>query len=533
MLDLLEIFRIRFAGRPLLLCLAIALTTWVVVRRRPLGKAARSQLAWAPAAAGAIALATYAAIAIGYASDDHYFDAAEPTITAVGWLFALGQPLYHDVDAAARYAHIYGPMAFISHGLVLRAFGPSIEASKLLGAIAALASLACTWLALRRTTTNLRAWTLTGGCALVYLMFRNYTFWTRPEPLQLLCVGAGLLAALTTRSAGGSVALGLCMGVLWNLKITGPLYALPLLVLVAHRAGTWPVLVAVVAAIVAAAAPFALPNVSFTAWLTWVRLSAHNGLLLALLRQNIEWTAFLLLPLLVAFYPARAGDRPADREWRWFAGTLVLAMIGVAIAASKPGAGPYHLMPFVPLIAYGAAAALRGRDALAPDRSARVLTGAWIAAACLVALVQQTSFLRTMQARDASDEASDLRAFLAAHPTLVVEMGYAGDDRLTFARPSLLFRTGAYTIDAPAVQEHQLSGVTLPPATLDAIHRCHTDVWLIPRGFAPFEGPNRYPQMQRAPLFSDAFKAAFHEAYVHDGTTRYYDVWRCRARRAS
>ena len=535
MLELLETFRVHFAGRPLLLCLVLTGAAWLVLRRGA-ARPPTTTPAWLTGGTlttSVAALWAYVAIAAMYANDPHYFDPAEPTMTAVAWLYEIGRPLYHDVASAERYAHIYGPMAFMAHGLVLGLFGPSIVVSKALGAVAALASLACVWLALRRTTSPWRAVALTGGCALAWLLFRNYTFWTRPEPLQLLCVSAGLLVVVSRPGALGAVSLGVCAGVLWNLKITGPLYTLPLFVLLAHRAGVRATAWSIVIAGVTAAAPFAAPNVSFDAYLTWIRLSARNGLLLALLRQNTEWAVFLAIPLLAAYYGARPAQRPADPEWRQFAAALGLAVTGVAVAASKPGAGPYHLTPFVPLVAFAIARVLRREEALAHDRGAHAIAAAWLGTACLVALAQQASFASTMAQRDRVDETADLRAFVDSHPGLVVELGYAGDDRLTFARPELVFRTGAYTIDAPAVQEHQLSGIAIPAATLDAVRSCRTDVWLIPRGAAPFEGLNRYSQMALAPLFSDAFRSAFREAYVLDGATRYYDIWRCRTRPAS
>ena len=89
---------------------------------------------------------------------------------------------------------------------------------------------------------------------------------------------------------------------------------------------------------------------------------------------------------------------------------------------------------------------------------------------------------------------------------------------------------GLYLIDAPAVQEHQLSRLPFPQATIDAIRQCRADVWLVPRGAEPFVGPNRYPAVDLASLFPDAFRTAFHAAYVADGHTDYFDVWRCRAR---
>ena len=80
------------------------------------------------------------------------------------------------------------------------------------------------------------------------------------------------------------------------------------------------------------------------------------------------------------------------------------------------------------------------------------------------------------------------------------------------------------------MQEHQLSRLPLPAATIDAIRRCRADVWLVPRGTEPFTGPNRYPAAAMAPIFPEALRAAFRDAYVADGHTQYFDVWRCRAK---
>jgi hypothetical protein len=528
MLDLLESFRIHAAGRPLLIALALAVPIAAVVR----GRAAERMPAWwgrVAAGLGAAVLLAYAAIAVWYAADPHYFDAAEPTMTIVGWLFAQGQPLYHDPASAERYAHIYGPLAFVAHGVVQRLFGAGIEPSKWLGGVAALAGLGCTWLALARTTTAGRALALTGGGALVYLAFRNYTFWTRPDSLLVAGVAAGLAIATRAHGVAAAVGVGMVAGALANLKFTGPLYAAPLVALLAIDGRRTHALIAIATATAAFVVPFALPNVSLAAYVAWVRLSAANGLMLSMLRQNLEWSAFLLLPIAVLWFA-----RPVDarrRDVTWLAGLAVLlaAMAGVAVAASKPGAGPYHLLPFVPLVAYAAARLIGDRPVFTADPLATAGALAWVLAAVVVAVAWQTSFLRVMAEARSRDEAGDLARYLDAHPGIVAQMAYNGYDRPTYARPILTFRSGLYLVDAPAVQEHQLSRLPLPPATIDAIRRCRADVWLAPRGTEPFAGRNRYPAVA-APIFPDAFRAAFHDTYEADGHTDYFDVWRCRAR---
>ena len=285
-------------------------------------------------------------------------------------------------------------------------------------------------------------------------------------------------------------------------------------------------------AAVTAAAPFALPNVSFAAYVDWVRLSAANGLMLSMLRQNIEWIAFLLLPIACLWFGMPGETRRRDRAWLAGLAALLVAMGAVAVAASKPGAGPYHLLPFVPLVAFAAAGLIGERRLFAGDPAAAGTALAWTVAAAIVALAWHTSFLRQMHEARSRDEAADLTRYLDAHPGVVAQMAYNGYDRPTYARPVLTFRSGLYLIDAPAVQEHQLSRLPLPVATVDAVRRCRVDVWLAPRGTEPFAGPNRYPAVALAPIFPDALRAAFHDAYIADGHTEYFDVWRCRTRPA-
>jgi hypothetical protein len=121
------------------------------------------------------------ALPSGIASDPHFFDNAEPVIPAVGWLFHAGRPVYHALDSPERYAHIYGPFAFIAHGWALGLLGPGIRVSKGLGAAAGLASLVLVYLLARRHVRRMPAFVLSGICALLLLLFRHYSFWTRPS----------------------------------------------------------------------------------------------------------------------------------------------------------------------------------------------------------------------------------------------------------------------------------------------------------------------------------------------------------------
>ena len=523
-------FRIHLAGHPLLLTLALLAALWLV--RRIAGGSAAREWRWHSigltlSALSLAALATYVGVVIFYATDPHYFDAAEPTMTAVGWLFHVGQPIYHSLESAERYAHIYGPMAFIAHGAALGMFGPSIEVSKWVGGALALVSLGLIFAALRTQTSARRAMEITGICALLMLAFKNYSFWTRAEPLLIFCVAAGLVAAVRGRGYVSAFMLGIFAGLLWNLKATGVVYSVPLFALLFRRLGLRPALVSALTAVIVAVLPFvALPNVSFAAYVSWFRLSAGNGLMWPLFTRNLEWAAYFLLPLFLAAYADRAMKGTPATTWPvvfW----MTLATTGVVvIAGSKPGAGPYHLLPLLPVIALLIAERIGRQAALSTPVPVQVAFVSFVLVAAAVALVQQTQFVTTMQGRRALHEIRDIQTFVDRHPG-VVEMGYGADDPMTFERPVLVFRNNAYLLDAPAVGEHQLAGLGIPSATLDALRQCRVNYWLIPKGEAPFTALNMYPAVFPRPVFPDEFRRVFHETHTRAATTDYFDAWQC------
>jgi hypothetical protein len=513
-LELVARLRTVVADHPLWTCVAIVIALSVAARfwRRPV-----SAPGAAPAAA-AFAIAAYASIAIWYAAiAPSYYDFAEPTVAAIAWLFARGEPMYHAVDAAARYSHIYGPLAFMIPGWSLALIGPSMAASKMIGAAAGLLSVMVLYRLMRSTAMTPRAALgLTGLFALLCLMFRNASFWIRPDSFSLLFAALALLATTSRHKWIAALGVGASAGVLLDLKLTGPLYALPAFALLWTRCGAAPLAGSIAMMLAIAIAPFAAwPNVSPDNYLTWLKTSAGNGLLLSVFRHNLEWSLFLLVPF-VPTLPARS---------RLVYGALIAGITGVAIAASKPGAGPYHLLPFVPAVLY----------VIALQRIR--IHAAFVAATVIVASIQQVYFIGVLRAARDADVAAmqDVTRLVESNPGRSMAMGYANaGERATFVRPLLVFRGNRYPIDAPAVQEFEMSGLDLPRATIEAMRGCEIDVWLMPKGAQPFDGPNKYPSTNLAPLFPETFKRAFADAYERDAArdTRAFDVWRCKARPA-
>lgn len=489
-------------------------------------RAGRSTPDWARAllpATSCALLAAFVIIVLWYGVQLTYFDPAEPTITAVASVFGAGGPLYPAIDAPERYAHIYGPVLFIVHAAALGALGPGILASKAAGAIAILASLAIGFHILRERAGASAALVATAACALVYMAFGNVTFWTRSDPLLILTVTCGLLTARLRSRAASIVLLGMSVGVAVNLKVTGPLYLLPVAAIALAAHGGRALIGAAAVAAVCAMGPFVLPNVSLTNYLDYLELSASQGLAGGRVRQNLEWAVFLCAPVFGVLSSARLIARSRGRA-EVSAGALAAAVLVISVAAAKPGGGPFHLLPFVPVLAYVVVSA--GPHARGAPWT-RSLVIAFGITALLIAVPRQLIFVRTMAGRDLGPAASYLREFAAAHPGRRIEVGYAGTSYLSYARPEIVFRTREYLLDAPAIQEHRLAGLQLPASTLQALDTCRIEYMLIPTGADPFVVPSAYFPHGPADVFPEAFRATFHRRYRRITSGELFDVWEC------
>jgi len=124
-----------------------------------------------------------------------------------------------------------------------------------------------------------------------------------------------------------------------------------------------------------------------------------------------------------------------------------------------------------------------------------------------------------------------LTNIMHSHPGDRIEMGYSQSYPLTLYRATLVFAGNPLTLDATALDDMQLSGLTIPQGTIDYIRACRTRIWLIPKGEAPFVMPNIYADARIFPtrnLFENPFRQAFLQQYQRVETSDYFDLWECR-----
>jgi hypothetical protein len=507
--------------------------------RWPAGWVGRASESRAPAALG-LALALLFLAVLGVYALTHFFhDHSEPTAVIHAWKLLRGEPLYHGLDAAERYALLYGPTVHAFNALGLALFGASIPAAKLCGWLMALSSLSLLWVCLRRETSPAAAW-----WALVYLLaaglcFNNMLFYPRADTHLFFWAAVGLWAALRLPRVPAALLCGLAAGAAMGCKVHGPVYFLPLWVLLGQRHGFRAVAASWAVMLLAAALPFLLfANVSLANYLAWLGLASRHGFDPVLLHSNLQWALFLLLPLGLAWVYRAGGDRRVLgaqlRQHRLLAGANLLALLAAILIGGKKAAGPHHLLPFVPVWAYLLARLLaasqvdrvpeRVRRGVAALAAAFLLVG--LAGAVTKAALLAEELLRAEPLALALR--ADLRRLARRYPHARLQMGYGRHNAsyiLTWMRPELEFAGHACLLDPLALMDMQGAGLHIPRATIEHLEAARDELWLIPKGEPPFLLTQGYTAPGGEVIFEPAFRQAFLDRYAPIGLSRFFEVW--------
>jgi hypothetical protein len=208
----------------------------------------------------------------------------------------------------------------------------------------------------------------------------------------------------------------------------------------------------------------------------------------------------------------------------------VLAIGLILIAASKPGSGPHHFLPFLPLFAFCSATAVVSVRAAGGGRSIYIFWAPLLA--LLIAATVKSTFalyygVRLAAPQAAESATADIAAIIESYPDRNIYMGYGDGTKnvLTFYRNYLVYADNPYLIDSAAMMDFQLSGLELPQATIDKLLADDTAVWLIPVGQEPFTILNWYYRNQNGLLFDARFRQAFNNNFHKLASTSNYDVY--------
>ena len=478
------------------------------------------------------------ALLIRYLFYPSYLNHMEATVAAVSWLGWEGYPLYPRLDTGDAYGLPYGPALYQITGFFLWVLGPSIGASKVLGLAAFTLSQVLSFVTLRRSGASVtEALTMTGVQCLVLAGFtdQGYVSGVRSDALLFFAAQTAVLVATfapTMLTAGG---LGLLGGICVNLKIHGALYILPALVDHLGRSpgtllGLRLTCVAGLVAAVALAVPFGANNVSLLEYYHYFQVLKNTPWDRWLFEQNIVFAGMCLAPLFLmyAFFIPKL-----PRTFYWFVAALVLCMIIVTFPAAVEGAGPYHLLPFLPSLVWGFVVTRREvssslRDLRARGRYEGLSLGLIVALLFGFGPIVITSW-GTVLGRFADtplvgEGAAEIDRALNDNPGLKVAVGpgVASFDAQNL-RVIPVFHGNPLPIDSSSWITFEPNGIS-DEILRRAVRECRVDLWLLPSG-APFvtvshlDGKNIYS----AEVFAD-FNATYHKQI----SGRIFDQWICK-----
>jgi hypothetical protein len=208
-----------------------------------------------------------------------------------------------------------------------------------------------------------------------------------------------------------------------------------------------------------------------------------------------------------------------------------LCMMVIALPAAVSGAGPHHLLPFLPSVVWSFV--LMRREVSAGDPRAKgkyegVLLGLIIALLLgygpIVIASWDTVLHRFANAPLVNEAVAEIDQALKENPGLKVAVGPGA---ASFDAQSLrvipVFRGNPLPIDSSAWLDLEAQGVS-EELVKRAITECRVDLWLLPSG-APFVTISHYHGRN---IYSTELLAEFTATYEKQGSGRVFDRWRCK-----
>jgi hypothetical protein len=477
------------------------------------------------------------AVLIRYLFYPSYLNHAEAIDAAVSWLSWEGYPLYPQLDTDDIYLAPYGPVFYQVTGFFLWLLGPSIGASKIPGLMAYVLSQILCFVTLRRTGAGVvAALAMTGVQCAILAGFtdQGYVSGVRSDALLLLGAQTGVLVATYSPTILTAAVLGLLGGICANLKIHGALYILPAFVYFLCRspgsaAGLRVTCTAGLAAAIALLVPFSPNNISLADYYHYFQTVSHHPWERWLFEQNIVFAGMCLAPLLLMY----ALFRPKlPSAFSWFIAALALCMTVVAFPAAESGAGPHHLLPFLPSLVWGFFVMSREVSARLPNLRARGryegLSLGMIAALLFGFGPIVISSWRTVSriVADAPlvlEGLAEIDKALDDNPGLKVAVGPGiGSFDAHRLRVIPVFRGNPLPIDSTAWVNLKLDGVS-DEIVRRVVRACRVDLFLMPSD-APFVTISHHDGKN---IYSAEVLADFQATYIKQLSGRVFDQWRC------
>jgi hypothetical protein len=474
--------------------------------------------------AASLVIGVYLSAALFYFAAPWYRDHIEPHVVITALNAHLGLPLYPDWSRGeGAYGLAYGPFLYAAVGVPLF-FSKTVFASKLVAAMTFLFAVAAMWYQARRSRAPF-AGIIAQVHVMALILFGFYAFWVRPEPLLLALTAGSVMAIQIRNDTLRWLALGVFAGLAAAIKLHAPLCFVPLGVFALLRApnvkaAMWCVITGAAAFLLVLIAAFGADFQQAAGFAKYLGVMGQHGLTKRRIIVNLLVTVALTAPFVIALWQQRA----RDSRTLLTAGSMALCVLLVALVGAKPGGGPHHLIPFIPVLlfftlTFRASPVIKLNDPM-PILAVAMMAGAFGPLKTTIVFLKSYT-IREGDIRAGYSEAADLAA---AYPG--AQFGPTDHDRY----PTLQYRVGAalrgarLTFDTAAWQDFDAARIR--PSENAADFYPGPLIWILPREGAPFSQRSDYTWIH---LFPPVFQAAFKSRCQPIETRKFFTAWRCEA----
>jgi hypothetical protein len=524
----------RAINHPLLLCIACLLGgTLVIIFKRAIEQKSR----WVKPliVAGALGLISYhISTALWYLYTPAFLDHTEPYVPILSRIVGQGGQLYHSLDNAERYSVLYGPMLFMANLLFNGVSQDIIFSTKFCGVFFCMMSLLVIFLTFKRRCDNLLISLQMGFMVLCYLWFGHYSYWNKAEPLLLFCGSVACCSVFIQNAFSSVLLMSMAMSIAINTKIHAFFYLAPFLIYLLMYRGLKHFLLCIGASLIFVLLPFiSIDSFSVINYVQWIIAATRHPLSLFIFILNIKYLLLLFLPI-VFFVYIKIETALVFSETKYIQRLMIAAvicsMLIICIIASKVGAGPHHLLPFAPSIAFLMGFFYSSSPHDVPSRSyyglfLALLVFLFLLAGSITAIRNQCLVLPFLRNNNGRAICNDLKQLKNEYNGKTMQMGYGDNEGypLTWFRPLLWKSMQGYLLDAAAIMDMKRAGIKIPSATMQMITNQTYDIWLIPRNTAPFSMRTLYEPYDA--LWEEGFKNIFLQNYQQVAPSQYYSVW--------
>ncbi|QDK45328.1 hypothetical protein DOM22_09270 [Bdellovibrio sp. ZAP7] len=461
----------------------------------------------------------------GYLFTPLYFDHAEVNIVSVASYWLQGHPIYTALQDPSRYSLLYGPWPYLVNAFFQSSGLSVLVMGKIPGVLNLSILLAAFYLSIKQIGLSRSKLLLAlGTLSVVLLGYYNFSYWNRPDSYLTAYAFLALFVVLMSDKLGVYATyglLGLLCGLSANCKLHGVLYFVPAVVFYLEMNRTkvklLPLLCASVLAVFGLLMPFLLNNVGAENYFAWIEMASKHGLVMKDFVKNLTFIgSFLIFIYLLGF----------QRKYRWTFIALVIVSVVVALAASKPGAGPHHFMPLLPLVLYFAVDAYFSMGSQERSRLNFVVAAFLLTVSLngvnrqkrVAALFQQT-IVRKEELLDFSEVLNSTEGKL--------EVGYSEvkNYESSFLKVVSVAKERGLLLDGAALMDMKASGLAIPQETIESIKNCSIPNFVFPKDGEPWGMTSFYGHK---PLFDEEFKEAFHRAYLKERESKFYSLYKCR-----